>query len=442
MSVTWSSLDAAVAAVRPRDTLGIPLGPGQPPAFLRALGERDDWEELRVAGALLAVGTELFLRSGVHYLSGFFGPLERALREQGAGISFAPADFRRFAPLLEQSPPRVMATVATPPDTDGFMSLSLHAGGTVAALAAAGADRDRLLVVECSDAFPVTRGLGAEHPHRLHVSQADVLVRSSERPTALPEAEPSDVDRAIAGHAAQFIVDGATLQTGIGSIPSAIARALADGDGGGYGVHTEMFTDGLLRLHRAGKVTNDAKGLYDGVSVTTFAFGSSELYDWLDGPGSAEVAFAPVEVVNSPEVIGRNALMTTINGALAVDIHGQVVADTVEGRQFSGVGGQEDFIAGPGLSLSQRSLLCLPATWTDRSGALRSRIVPWFGPGAVITTPRHQVDVVVTEFGAAELQGLTVHQRGDALAAIAHPSFRDDLEAAARRASRGESLVG
>jgi acyl-CoA hydrolase len=439
VSPTWSSAEEAAALVRPRDTLGIPLGPGQPPGLLRALGEREDWEDLRVAGALLSVGTALFTRPGVHYLSGFFGPFERALREQGAGISFAPADFRRFAPLLQEQPPRVMTTVATRPDADGWCSLSLHAGGTVGELLRAGADPDRLLIVEASSAFPRTHGIAPEHRHRIHVDQADVLIESDERPTALPEAEPSQTDREIARHAIAFIPDGATLQTGIGSIPSAIARLLADGQGGGYGVHTEMFTDGLLRLHRAGKVTNDAKGLYDGRSVTTFAFGSEDLYEWLDD--NDEVAFLPVEVVNSPEVIARNTDMTTINGALAVDIHGQVVADTIDGRQFSGIGGQEDFIAGPGLSLAQRSLLCLPSTYTSADGALRSRIVPWFGPGAVITTPRHQVDVVVTEFGAAELQGKTVHQRGDALAAVAHPMFRDELHEAAVRASRGESPV-
>jgi acyl-CoA hydrolase len=182
-------------------------------------------------------------------------------------------------------------------------------------------------------------------------------------------------------------------------------------------------------------VTN-RKGQFDGVSVATFAMGSRALYDWLDG--NEEVGFLPVEVVNSPELIARNALMVTINGAIAVDIHGQVVADTVEGEQYSGIGGAEDFISGPGLLLDQRSLVCLPATATI-DGELRSRIVPCFGAAAVITTPRHQVDVVVTEYGAAELEGRTVHQRGEALAAIAHPDFRDELIEAAERASKGRS---
>jgi acyl-CoA hydrolase len=132
--------------------------------------------------------------------------------------------------------------------------------------------------------------------------------------------------------------------------------------------------------------------------------------------------------------------MVSINGALAVDLQGQVVADTIDGDQFSGIGGAEDFVAGAGLELSDRSLICLPSTFT-RDGELRSRILPWFGPGAVITTPRHHVDVIVTEYGAAELEGKTVQQRGEALAAIAHPEFRDELLAAAQRAARGRSPV-
>ncbi|WP_326544825.1 acetyl-CoA hydrolase/transferase C-terminal domain-containing protein [Mycolicibacterium sp. ND9-15] len=437
---TELTAEQAAALLGTDDTLGIPLGPGQPPAVLRALGQREDWTDLRVYGALLAVGTELFARPGVHYLSGFYGPLERALRDAGADVEFAPADFRRFGPLLEQQAPRVMTTVATPPDTDGWCSLSLHAGGTVSELRRAGTDPDRLLIVEASTAYPRTFGLGKEHRHALHVDEIDVLVSSTEAPLALPggAAAPTEVDKAIARHAVTFVASGATLQTGIGSIPSQVAALLAEGDGGEYGLHSEMFTDGCMQLHRAGKVTNTEKGIYDGVSVTTFAFGSSELYAWLDG--NRDVAFLPVEIVNAPGVIGANNEMVSINGALAIDIQGQVVADTIGGNQFSGIGGAEDFVAGAGLELSDRSLICLPSTF-EEGDAVRSRIVPWFGPGAVITTPRHHVDVIVTEYGAAELEGKTVRERGEALAAIAHPQFRDDLLAAAERAAKGHSPV-
>jgi acyl-CoA hydrolase len=438
MAAERLTADEAAARLEPTDTLAIPLGTGQPPAFMEALGRRDDWRELRIAGALLLAWSEAFKHPNVHYLSGFFGPLERALRDQGANISFAPADFRRFAPLLEQQRPRVVATVASPPDKSGWCSLSLHSGGTFAELGRAAADPERLLVVEVSERFPRTLGLPPEHRHAVHTDQIDVLVESKAIPFALPEPEPGPIDEAIAGHARAFIPEGATLQTGIGTVPSAIVGRLAGGDGGDYGVHSEMFTNGLMKLHQAGKVTN-RKGQFDGVSVATFAGGSEELYAWLDG--NDQVAFLPVEVVNSPDLIGRNRLMVTINAALAVDIHGQVIADTINGTQYSGIGGHEDFISGPALSLEDRSLLCLPSTVTV-AGERRSRIVPYFDAGAVVTTPRHQVDVIVTEHGAAELQGLTVNQRGQALAEIAHPDFRDELRAAAERASGGRSAVG
>ncbi|MEY2471143.1 MAG: hypothetical protein QOK28_472 [Actinomycetota bacterium] len=428
--------DEAAGELRPFDTLCIPLGPGQPPRFLEALGRRTDWQELRIIGSLLTVLSDVFTHPNVHYLSGFYGPLERMLRDSGANIGFTPSDFRRGIQLIATAKPRVLATAAAPPDADGFCSLSLHAGATVAELHAAAAESDRLVIVEVSDAFPRTYGSSIAD-HRLHVDEIDILVSSDATPVEIDDVPATDVDRAIGEHVRGFVPDGATLQTGIGSIPSAVAGLLADGDGGDYGIHSEMFTTGLMRLHQSGKVTN-RKGHWDGVSVATFAAGTRELYEWLDD--NHDVAFLPVDLVNSPETIARNRRCVTINGALSVDIHGQVVADTIAGAQYSGIGGHEDFVSAPALSLDARSLLCLPSTITV-GGELRSRIVASFPAGTVITTPRHQTEVIVTEFGAAELQGLTVHQRGEALAAIAHPSFRDELLDAAERASGGRSVL-
>jgi len=427
------SAEEAAGRLRPEDSLGLPLGPGQPPAFMAALGQRDDWVDLKVYGALLSVGTDLFTRKGVSYLSGFFGPFERALRDGGAAIGFAPADFRRFAPLYEEKKPRVMCTVTTPPDADGYCSLSLHAGGSVAELARAGADPDRQLIVEAASGYPRTTGLPPDYPHRIHVDEIDILVESDAKPLELPEAEPGDVDVAIAEHAAAYIVDGCTVQTGIGAVPGTLAALLAKGEVDDLGIHSEMFTTGLMHLQRSGRVSN-RKGCFDGVSVSTFALGTAELYEWLDE--GDEVAFLPVEVVNSPERIAANRQMISINAALAVDVQGQVVADTINARQFSGIGGAEDFAAGSGLEVEDRSLLCLPST-VEVDGELRSRIVPWFDRGAVITVPRHQADVIITEHGAAELAGKTIHQRGLELARIAHPDFRDELTEAAERASKG-----
>ena len=428
------SADEAAALVLPVDAIGMPLGPGQPPALIEALGRRTDWEDLRINGALLSVLSDLFTHPNVHYLSGFYGPLERILRDSGANIGFAPADFRRFVPLLSALAPRVMMTAGALPDSDGRVSLSLHAGANVAEMRRTAADPNRLLMVEVSEHYPRTYGSG-DYIHSFALDEIDVLVESDKSPVETDDPPPTDVDRAIAEHVRSFVPDGATLQTGIGSVPSVVASLLAEGDGGGYGVHSEMFTTGLMRLHRSGKVTNE-KGTYDGVSVATFAAGTRELYDWLHE--NREVAFLPVDLVNSPEAIGRNRAMVTINAAMSVDIQGQVIADTISAAQYSGIGGHEDFVAGPALDLDDRSLLCLPSTITVGDD-LRSRIVPWFDAGAVITTPRHQVDIIVTEHGAAELQGKTVHQRGEALAAIAHPAFREGLREAAERASHGRA---
>jgi acyl-CoA hydrolase len=426
--------DEAAARVLPVDAIGMPLGPGQPPALIEALGRRTDWEELRMNGALLSVLSDLFVHPNVHYLSGFYGPLERLLRDSGANIGFAPADFRRFLPILSAMAPRVMITAGAPPDADGRVSLSLHAGASVDEMQRAATDPDRLLIVEVSDQFPRTYGSGA-HAHSFALDEIDILIESDKAPVETTDPPPTDVDRAIADHVRAFVPDGATLQTGIGSVPSMVATLLAEGDGGGYGVHSEMFTTGLMRLHQAGKVTNQ-KGTYDGVSVATFAAGTRELYDWLDE--NHEVAFLPVDLVNSPDAIGRNRAMVTINAAMSVDIQGQVIADTIRAVQYSGIGGHEDFVAGPALDLDDRSVPCMPSTITI-GDELGSRIVPWFDAGAVITTPRHQVDIIVTEHGAAELQGKTVRQRGEALAAIAHPAFREGLREAAERASHGRS---
>lgn len=425
----FTEISDAVALVRPTDSLAVPLGPGVPGGFLHALGERDDFEALEVFGALLPDLYQLFMRTGVRYRSGFFGPGERFLRDSGAAVDFVPADFRRFEPILRHYNPRIMATTGAMP-VDGRVSLSLHAGASVDELHRAGADPDRLLVVEVSEQFPRTFGLEPEHTHSLSLDEIDVLIRTDRQPLNLADAEPTDAERAIAAHAMQFIHDGCTLQTGIGGIPSQIASMVASGDIADLGIHSEMFTTGLMRLHQAGKVSNRKNSPFDGFSPTTFAAGIPELYSWLHE--NEEVRFLPVRVVNSPEMIGRNRSMVTINGAVAIDLSGQVAADTINGLQFSGVGGHEDFVSGPGLTADGRSMVCLPST-TTVNGVLTSRILTQFPAGSIISTPRHQLDLVITEFGIAEMHGRTIRERAVALAEIGHPDFREELRELAAR---------
>lgn len=423
------SLEEAAAVVRSRDTLALPLGPGQPAAFLHALGEREAFEELTVFTALLTDLFRVFTRPGVRLLSGFFGPVERGLLEAGFEVEFIPADFRRFAAIAERIRPRVMATAAAPPDDSGRMSLSLHAGATTQALLECGEDPERVLIVEINPALPRTWGLPPAYPHAIPLEVADLVVESERPAFEIPDPQTSPIERAIAQHALEFLSDGCTIQTGIGGIPSELAALLAEGPGGDYGIHTEMFTNGLMRLHQAGKVTN-RKGVFDGTSIATFAAGTRELYDWLDE--NEAVRFLPVERVNDPCIIAANRKMVSINGALTVDLLGQVAADARGQRQYSGIGGHHDFVASATRAPGGRSLVCLPST-ASFEGQRVSRIVEALPAGTLVTTPRHDVDAVITEHGVAQLSGRTVRDRAKALIQVAHPDFRDALGGVAGR---------
>jgi len=419
--------DEAAALLRTRDAVGFGLGPANPDAFFTALGHRHDWEDLILGGALLLGLYDVLAEPGVSYRCGFFGPVERYYLSQGARIEHVPGGFRQFAPILARFAPRVMTVQAAPPE-DGQVNLALHLGATRGELLRAGRDPERLLVVEVNPNLPRTASLPPDYTNTLPLDVIDVMVEAGGQPFALEDPPPTDADAAIAENALTFVTDGCTLQTGIGAVPNLVASRLAEAPGGGYGVHSEMFTDGLMRLHQAGKVTNADKGEFQGVSVTTFALGSAELYRWLDG--NSAVAFLPVEVVNDPTVIGRNTKFVSLNGALSIDLYGQIVADNIGGRQISGVGGHEDFIAGADLHVDSKSLVCLQSTLIV-DGEVRSRIVPVLPAGSVVSTPRHHTGVVVTEHGTADLAGLTVRERARALAEIAHPDFRTELRAAA-----------
>lgn len=418
-------MDVKTAAeqIRDIDELWIGLGPSQPCGLLDALAERERFEDLRVYGALIIGGVGLFTRPGVKLLTGFYGPVERALLAQGHDIEFVPADFRGFTRIIRAHKPRVFAVTVAPPDEHGNLSLSLHAGAAVADLYEALDDPERLVIAEINPAAPRTVGLPPDHPHALPMDRVDVVYETDHAIFTMPDAAPSPTEIAIAEHCSRYVHDGSTLQTGIGGIPNAVMTQLAQGDGGDFGVHSEMFTTGLMKLHQAGKVTN-RKGIYDGFTPATFAAGTVELYDWLDG--NETVRFLPVEMVNDPSIIARNRDFISINGALAVDLQGQVVADSIAGDQFSGIGGHMDFVSGAIGSPGGHSLVCMPST-AGKGPKRVSRIMSVLPAGSLITTPRHQTDVVITEYGAAELTAHTVRERAEALASIAHPAVRDAL---------------
>lgn len=420
------SLADAVDLIRPKDTVALGFGPAEPTPLLEVMGAREDWTGLLVYGGLLTQPFELFTRRGVQLRSTFLGGAERALRAAGHDVQFVPGDFRRFAKALRRMNPRVLVTSATPPDRSGWMSLGLCAAEQAEDLHRYARDPERMLIVLTNPLLPWTLGLPPEHPHGIHVDEVDVIVEAAWDPIEGSPTEPTDAERRMADYALRYVEDGCTLQTGIGTVPAIVAEHLAAGSGGDYGIHSELFTPGLMKLHQAGKVTN-RKGQFDGLSIVTFAQGNAELYRWLDGQQA--VRFLPVRIVNDPHVIARNRRMVSINAALEVDLKGQLVADQLAGVQFSGVGGHEDFVTGAALCPDGHSLICLSSTARLKDGRRRSKIVTAIARGTAVTTPRHQVDVVITEWGAAELAGRTEKERVEGLVAIAHPAVRDALRA-------------
>ena len=241
----------------------------------------------------------------------------------------------------------------------------------------------------------------------------------------MPPSEPSDLDRAIAERIAERVPDRATIQAGIGSIPNAVMDALAGHRD--LGVHTELVSDGLVRLVEAGAVTGLYKRRRPNQMVTTFALGTQYLYDWLDE--NVGVEFLPVDFVNDTRVIAEEADFASINATTEVDLLGQAASETIGGRYWSGSGGQADFAKGAMLAERGQGFIVLRSTTSD--GAT-SRILPRLTRGSVVTTLKNTVDKVVTEWGVAELRGRSLSQRAQALIGVAHPDFRDQLTREAR----------
>jgi acetyl-CoA hydrolase len=259
----------------------------------------------------------------------------------------------------------------------------------------------------------------------IHVNKLTHIVEVDYDLPEIRMGEPSDTQTAIARHIAALIEDGSTLQTGIGGIPGAVLGFLDDKRN--LGVHTELFSDGIIRLVEQGIINNEAKTLHPGKIIAGFALGTRQLYDFMhDNP---IIELHPTEYVNDPYRIAQNDRMVSINSAIEVDLTGQVCADSLGHMFYSGVGGQVDFVRGAARSRGGKPIIALPATARDDT---LSRIVPELKPGAGVVTTRNDVHYVVTEYGVADLYGRTIAQRVRALINIAHPRFREELERRAR----------
>ena len=340
-------------------------------------------------------------------------PVRRAIEEGAADfipifLSDIPSLF-----LTGKVPLDAALLQVSPPDEHGHCTL-----GTSVDAALAASHSARLIVAEINDRMPRTLGNTL-----VPFSRIDAFVHTSRPLHEHASRAPSEVEEAIGEHVAALVEDGSTLQMGIGAIPDAALRRMSGKHD--LGVHTEMFSDGIVDLVEAGAVTNRRKHVHRGRIVTSFVVGSERLYRFVDD--NPLVEFHPCDRTNDTSLIRKNPSVVAINSALEIDLSGQVVADSIGFRIYSGIGGQMDFVRGAALSPGGKPIIALPST---AAGGRASRIVPSIKPGAGVVTTRGHVHWVVTEYGAVNLFGLTLRQRAEALIGIAHPDARGELRRA------------
>jgi acyl-CoA hydrolase len=411
----------AVRQVHNGDTIVVPTGVGEPPQLLTALSEqRREFRDVKVT-QILAMRKYGYIdpetTEHVRHVALFFGGATRAGGQAG-WIDFTPNYFSEIPSMIArgQTPAEVVFSLASPMDAHGYFSLSLGADYTMAAVAKA-----RAVVLEVNPNVPFAYG----NCH-VHISQVAALVESQDpvMEVGLPKIGP--VQEAIGKFVAERIEDGSTLQIGYGGIPDAVVMQLTDKRD--LGIHTEMIGDGILSLVQAGVVTNARKNYLPGKMVATFALGSRKLYDYMDHNPAIEIH--PVDFTNTPTLAGQNDKLVSINATLQVDLLGQCGSESLGHLPFSGTGGQADFVRAANLSKGGQSFIVLPSTAKTDS---LSRIVPMLTQGTHVSTPKNDVNFVVTEYGVAQLRGKSAKQRAAALIGIAHPQFRDELTEQAKR---------
>lgn len=412
-----TSADEAVKVIRSDTRIYLGGGAGVPQVLERAMTRRAaDLRDVEVVHVLTLAG-ETYLapkyRDAFRHRALFIGPNARGMVQQG---------FAEYAPVFLSEIPRmfhdgtlpidVAMIQVSPPDEHGFCSFGVEVGVTMRA-----AEHARVIVAEVNPRMPRVHGEAFIHVEQLHhIIEVDYPIPQ------IPLRDFSDEQNRIGALIAELIPDGATLQLGIGAIPNAVLAHLDDKKD--LGIHSELFSDGVVRLVEAGVITNREKTLHRGKIVAGFLFGSQKLYDFVNDNPMIELH--PTDYVNDPFVIAQHDNMISINSAIEVDLTGQVSADSIGARFYSGIGGQVDFVRGAARSRGGKPIIALPSTAKD--GAV-SRIVPQLQPGAGVVTSRGDVRYVVTEFGVAALHGKSIQERAEALIQIAHPDFREQLAA-------------
>ena len=418
---------AALLAVRDGDWVDYGFGAGFPELMDKALAARKGKvRDVKIRGGLvirpkIEVVEQDPEQISFTYYSWHIGDYERKLQTRGL-VKFLPVMLRSLPYLYREK--HIHCDVAfvpvSVPDGQGYCGLGIsnYAWRTIFESA-------RTVVFEINEHLPQLQGVNGSH--RVHLSEADYIVEGEHEP--LPQRsyrEPSETDTQIARLVLDEIPDGAVLSLGVGGVPYTVAKMLAESDRKELGCHTGTISDAFLELWKAGKLTNRRKEVDSGYSTWNLAMGSQELYDWLNAEPQL---FHPgdLDYVHSVERISQMSNVISINGGVEVDLMGQENGESAGIRQLSGIGGQLDFLEGAYRSKGGKGFVCLNATHKKKDGTLKSNIVPYIAGGSTVSAPRTMIQYVATEYGIAKLSGKTLRERAEAMVAISHPDFRDEL---------------
>ncbi|MGM0419921.1 MAG: acetyl-CoA hydrolase/transferase family protein [Bacillota bacterium] len=407
-------LEDAAALVQDNDKITVAMAGSEPQGLLNSLAARAQELQGVTLISCLMMGDYGFhspeMIGHVQNETWFYGRSDRVNHHHG-NISYIPNNLHEAGEKkLENDNINIFWGTATPMDDNGYFSLSL--GLTYEKMMIEEVD---LVVLEINENLPWTLG-----DTQVHVSEIDHFVENNAPLLELPNIIPGEIEDKIGQHIAAMIEDGSTLQLGIGGIPNAITKYLVDKKN--LGIHTEMFTDGMVDLFYSGAITGKKKSLWKGKMVATFALGTQKLYDFLDK--NIAVEFQQGNVTNDPAVIGQNYKMVSVNTALQVDLTGQVCSEALGNKQYSGTGGQADTHRGAQRSAGGKGIIALRST--AKKGEL-STIVSQLPLGSKVTLGRNDIDYIVTEYGVAHLKGRSMRERVEAMINIAHPDFRKRL---------------
>lgn len=420
-----STADQAIRAVKSGDRIFLTGNVSVPMELSKALVNRaPELKDVEICQALTVGPTEFVREDMVGHLrvnSMFISPNIRKAVQMGKA-DFTPVLLSEFPLLFKNGilPIDVALIHVSPPDEHGFCSLGVEVG-----LTKSPAENAKIVIAEVNQQMPRTLGDSFIHVSRLNYV-VPVNYAISEMPMA--DEDGGEIVERIGKHIAELIPDGATMQMGIGAIPDSVLHFL--GDKRDLGIHTELFSEGVIDLVEQGIINNAKKTIHTGKIVAGFMIGTKRLYDWADDNPMIELH--KTEYVNDPFVIAQNDKMVAINSAIEVDLTGQVCADSIGAKLYSGVGGQLDFIYGASRSKGGLPIIAMPSTSTMKDGTVVSKITPLLKHGAGVVTTRNHVRFIVTEYGVAELYGKTIKQRAQALIRVAHPQFKDELERQAR----------